>query len=195
MNNSGWFISTGRHNAQYTLRCKDELLGCDFWQRNLGRDLEKAKQIAFELTGEHLVVDFSGELSPYRDRTEENRLREERISKWKERQAEWDKLAEIRANKIKEENKLSKYQGEIGSRIDRELTCITWKEFGFDKFGEKYVGVFKDSDCNKYVYFGSMAKNLPRIGETCKVSFFVGNHRDYQDCKQTTIKRPIKVKE
>lgn len=198
-----FYISSGKKNAQYTLRVRFEewtpggMATRDQYICNLGIDLERAKAKAELEAGEPVLVK-SFDLNPYGEETEEEKAlrlaRENQRVMAEERQAKYDAEAAEKMRIRREEDAKSQWQGSVGERITRKLTCLRWIPTYEGAYGMRYVAIFRDVDMNKYVFFGGYAKSLPGDGETWEVSFSVDSHGERDGCKQTIIKRPSKAK-
>lgn len=198
---NSFYISSGAKNAQYTLRacyedfdCNGKLKVFDRYVRNLGTNIERAKSTAEKYAG--MPVKFEHfELNPYGKCIESN------ISADMEIDAEILQQNAIAASAAAEiirkreaENALSQWQGEIGERITKNLTCLRWVPLGYGAYGQRWLGIFNDEKMNKYVFFGGMAASLPGEGKSAIVNFIVKSHGEHQGCKQTIINRPKKGK-
>lgn len=196
MNANQYYISSGRLNAQYTLRCRFEDYGFDgalklrdVYVCNLGNNIGRAKAKAAVHAGQ--PVDFNPFiLNPYGHATESKPAAQKEYA---EKQAALGQnaaeLSEI-IRQRREENARSQWQGSLGERITRKLTCLRWHALGQGAYGMRYVAVFRDDDFNKYVFFGGSVSSLPSVGEVATVNFTVHQHTEHEDCKQTVIKRP-----
>ena len=205
MANNQFYISSGAKNAQYTLRARFEDFGHDgkltikdCYIRNLGIDLERAKEKAALEAGEPVeVVPF--ELNPYGHKTESELAAEASRIAWKVEYENNQARLAIEASEIvrrrRAENALSQWQGEVGERITRKITCLRWTALGQGVYGMRYIAVFKDEQMNKYVFFGGCVSGLPAIRESAEVTFTVKEHSEYDDTKQTVINRPKMKKE
>lgn len=205
-----WYISSGKKNAQFTLRYKTLLqkhIGqgryiheeADIYQCNLGVDRERARIKAERIAGCPVRFDDL-DLNPY-GKTEEEKRRDAEIEQWREEKAARDlQIANDAAERLKkrkeQEEKFaasSTHQGEVGDRLTRELVCVKWVHLGAGTFGERYVVILRDEAFNKYVYFGGGSLSLPLEGETQKISFVVKKHDEREGCKQTIINRPRSI--
>jgi hypothetical protein len=195
---NNYYISSGKKNAQYTLRERYEEYaavgdGFTIYQKdryicNLGIDLDMAKSKAFEITGVNIEVIEADELNPYGERTEAEKQHEIDVAEWKiicaEKEVEYQKKQQI----IKEERAKSQYQGTVGEKITREIACIKKIYLGESIYGSQFLSIFKDRDFNVYIYFGNSIK-LPKEKEPSQfVKFVVHEHKEYDGCKQTVFK-------
>lgn len=195
-----FYISSGAKNAQYTLRARFEDFGHDGkltirdqYIRNLGIDLDRAKEKAALEAGEPVeVVPF--ELNAYGHRTEKELAQEAALAgKKAEFEALQIKYAAEAAEIIRQrraENALSQWQGEVGQRITRKITCLRWHAIGQGAYGTRYIAIFRDEKMNKYVFFGGSVSSLPPAGETATVTITVTEHSEYDCGKQTVFNRP-----
>jgi hypothetical protein len=84
-------------------------------------------------------------------------------------------------------NAASGYVGEIGDRIERDVTIVFVT--GFDGFyGTTWINVMRDTDNNVIVYKGSLC--LGEKDDVLKVKGTVKGHALYKGTKQTVINRP-----
>ena len=84
-------------------------------------------------------------------------------------------------------NAASSYIGEIGDRIEFDVTLVF--VMGFDGFyGTTWVNVMRDASGNVIAYKGSAC--LGQKGDTFKVKGTVKEHALYKGTKQTIINRP-----
>jgi hypothetical protein len=84
-------------------------------------------------------------------------------------------------------NAASGYTGEIGDRIERDVTLVF--VIGFDSFyGTTWTNIMRDSDNNVIAYKGS--RRLGDKGDTFKIKGTVKEHTLYKGVKQTVINRP-----
>ena len=91
--------------------------------------------------------------------------------------------------KLVEEGAKTSHVGEIGQRMDRELTCV--REYtGEGTYGVFYILTMEDSEGNTFVYKGS--KPLLEKGESAVITFTVKSHDTWREQKQTVINRPKK---
>lgn len=197
MNANRFYISSGAKNAQYTLRARfDEfdhrgrLVTRDQYIRNLGIDLDRAKEKAALEAGESVeVVPF--ELNPYghADEVERSMREAEREAIERSRTLEAARAAESMRQR-RAENALSQWQGAEGERITRTLDCLKWVPIGVGAYGTRFLAVFSDELKNKYVFFGGAALSLPSAGNSATVTFTVKRHTEYDGCHQTVISRP-----
>lgn len=195
-----FYISSGAKNAQYTLRARFEdfdhngrLNLRDQYICNLGTDINRAKEKAAIEAGEPVeVVPF--ELNPYGHKTEAELEAEARSIAWKQEYENNQARLAIEAAEIvrrrRAENALSQWQGEVGGRITRKITCLRWTALGQGVYGMRYVAIFRDEKMNKYVFFGGCVSSLPAMGEAAEVTFTVKEHSEYDETKQTIINRP-----
>jgi len=200
-----FYISSGAKNAQYTLRvrfeerCADGSVRVrDQYIRNLGIDLDRAKATAALEAGEPVkVVPF--ELNPYGHATAaELAAQTEADAKRAAREAAQLRYAAEEAEIVRQrraENALSQWQGAVGERINRKLTCLRWVALGHGAYGMRYLAIFRDEQMNKYVFFGGSVSSLPADGQVAEVTFTVKEHTEHDGCKQTVISRPKKAKE
>lgn len=199
-----YYISSGAKNAQFTLRVRFEewaqhggesgMVTRDQYVANLGVDIERAKVKAAQIAGEPVDSDAFA-LNPYgeadRKAAEERAERQEQERK---RQAVIDAERAEKIRQRREADAKSEWQGIVGERITRELTCHRWIPTGEGMYGMRYVAIFTDAAMNKYVFFGAGAKSLPWDGETNIVTFTVSSHGLRDDAKQTVISRPKAMK-
>lgn len=201
---NSFYISSGKKNAQYTLRARFEeqdhtgaMVTRDQYVCNLGIDLDRALTKAALEAGEPVAVE-EFQLNPYGETTEEEKtaaaLREKHRSEQEAIQADYDATAAEKMRLRREEDGKSLWQGVVGERITRALTCLRWIPTGEGMYGMRYVAIFRDADFNKYVFFGGSVASLPNEGDTVTVSFLVDQHSAREGCKQTVMKRPSKVK-
>jgi hypothetical protein len=203
-----FYISSGAKNAQYTLRARYEDYGndghlkvFDQYIRNLGIDLERAKAAAAEVAGHPVEVEPFA-LNPYGHKTEEElaleaaraETRHLRQREYEINQARSAAYAENMVRQRQAENAKSQWQGTVGERITRKITCILWKAIGQGAYGVRYLAIFRDEQMNKYVFFGGCVSSLPSVNETAEVTFTVKEHSERDGCKQTIINRPKAVK-
>lgn len=199
-----FYISSGAKNAQYTLRVRFEeqdydgaMVTRDQYVRNLGIDLDTAKAKAASEAGEAVDVEFF-QLNPYGEKTEEEKaaeaLREKHRSEQAAIQRKYEGEAAEKIRLRREEDAKSQWQGVVGERISREITCLRWIPTYEGAYGMRYVAIFRDADMNKYVFFGGSVASLPVEGDTAKVTFMVNEHGERDGFKQTIIKRPSKAK-
>ena len=92
--------------------------------------------------------------------------------------------------KLKEEGAKTSHVGEIGQRMERELTCKRVYE-GTSHYGLFVILTLEDSEGNTFVYKGS--KPLLAKDESAVITFTVKAHETFREVKQTIINRP-KVK-
>ena len=91
-------------------------------------------------------------------------------------------------SKVAAENANSNWVGEVGKRIDMELTC--YHDIRVDSFyGTSFICLCKDADGNTVVYKGNSAL-FPMKGETKKVKATIKEHGVRDGVKQTIISRP-----
>jgi len=84
-------------------------------------------------------------------------------------------------------NAASGYIGEIGDRIERDVTLVF--VIGFDGFyGTTWINVMRDADNNVIAYKGSRC--LGEKGDAFKIKGTVKDHALYKGTKQTVINRP-----
>lgn len=86
---------------------------------------------------------------------------------------------------------VSDYVGVIGKRQNFKIVVDFVTSFE-SVYGTAFITKGKDSDGNIIVYFGSA--DLGRVGDAVEFSASVKKHDEYQGDKQTTIKRPTKIK-
>lgn len=194
-----FYISSGAKNAQYTLRAQFEDFGhdgklkvFDRYIKNLGINIDRAKAAAEIEAGMPVeVVPFG--LNPYGQRTDAEIARDEARAEYEARQVVLAAEAAEIIRKRQEENARSQWQGAVGERITREITCLRWVPLGHGAYGWRYLAVLRDADMNKYVFFGGSVSSLPATGETAEVTFTVKEHGEHDGTKQTVISRPKKV--
>jgi hypothetical protein len=203
-----YYISSGAKNAQFTLRIRfEEWMGVcgeesgmrtrDQYVCNLGTDIEYAKEKAAKIAGvpvfyEELKLNAYGYKTP--EELAAEALREKMISEREGVQIRLDAEAAEKARLRREEDAKSQWQGVVGGRITRDLTCLRWIPTYEGAYGMRYVAIFRDAEMNKYVFFGAAAGSLPNEGYTGQVSFEVSSHGERDGCKQTIIKRPKAIK-
>lgn len=145
-------------------------------------------------------------ISKWIERTPEYQatLDAKREARWKERQAKAEaqmkarKEAEAKAEaKIKAERAISQHVGDIGQKLEIEVTYIyrtsfevrSFKGFGTDTM---YIHIFKDADGNVFTWKTANVIDA-EYGDVVTVKGTIKDHDEYRDEKQTVLTR-CKVK-
>ena len=158
-----YHISKGADDIYYILNC-----GVDYIQ-NLSLDLETAKFKAKNIIGSEVPVDIW--------------FRKKWLEKHKPNQDSHIKSYENYLQKLAfEKDKLNcearQFVGNINDKIETELELTTRFDFQNDWYGISSICYFKDSNDNRYKYFGSCRslRYFKNEGNKYLVSFKIKNH-------------------
>jgi hypothetical protein len=90
-------------------------------------------------------------------------------------------------------NSSNEWVGNVGERLEMELTCKSVFGPYESRFGSFYITNYKDKAGNDFVYKGAGFRQIPK-GETGVIKFTVKSHDFFRDKKQTVISRLAKTK-
>lgn len=114
----------------------------------------------------------------------------------------WRPPVELRQLIIKKQptdNSISQYVGEVGKRLDLELTFLHRSDYEIPSFkgwgtDTVYVNRFKDDNGNVFIWKSTSAYFRANEGEKVKVRGTVKEHSEYKGVRQTILQR-CKVEE
>lgn len=86
------------------------------------------------------------------------------------------------------EKKISQHVGQIGDKIQSDVTVISNREYESD-YGISHVVKMEDKDGNIFITFTTGGLSNASVGETFHIAGTVKNHSDYKGVNQTQLTR------
>lgn len=107
----------------------------------------------------------------------------------------WAVLHSALERKEQEAKQVNEYVGEVGKRMECELTCERVIVLGHpdDRFGCKFLHIMVDADGRAFKYVGT-SNAVPNKNQTRRLKFTVQEHAEHNGRKQTVIGRPMEIK-